>query len=152
MENQQSFFAKLTVTLTHLSRAYLSACDKMLADFGVTQAVAWPALVISRMGDGVRTGVVAAELKLEPSSVVRVIDQLINDGLVERHEDPSDRRARILFLTKKGRDLVEQIELALVSFRYEIFKDIGEGDLDVMMVVLDKLRQSVERYLESHHV
>ena len=78
--------SSLTAALTHASRAYRAAADKVAADYGLSQATGLPVLVISRFGDGgVRPGILAETLSLEASSLVRVVDHLIGSGLVERH-------------------------------------------------------------------
>ncbi len=88
---------QLTATMTHASRAYKSMADKVASEYSLSQATALPVLILGRLGqDGVRPGVLADALGLEPSSLVRVIDLLIDSGLIERREDPQDRRAKIL--------------------------------------------------------
>ena len=38
----------------------------------------------------------------------QLIDKLVQSGLIQREEDPNDRRAKLLNLTDKGRDLIQQ--------------------------------------------
>src|SRR5215470_18301274 len=38
----------------------------------------------------------------------QLVDKLVQSGLVQREEDPQDRRAKLLTLTDKGRDLIQQ--------------------------------------------
>jgi DNA-binding MarR family transcriptional regulator len=38
----------------------------------------------------------------------QLVDRLVNAGLVERSEDPEDRRGRKIALTRKGREFVEK--------------------------------------------
>ena len=38
----------------------------------------------------------------------QLIDKLVQSGLIQREEDPSDRRAKLLNLTDKGRDLIQR--------------------------------------------
>lgn len=47
----------------------------------------------------------AQRLSLSPSAASRMIDHLAGRELVLREEDPTDRRARVLSLTKKGQEL-----------------------------------------------
>jgi MarR family 2-MHQ and catechol resistance regulon transcriptional repressor len=42
-----------------------------------------------------------------PGNITAVVDQLEQEGLVERKEDPADRRRRLLHLTGRGRRLME---------------------------------------------
>jgi DNA-binding MarR family transcriptional regulator len=54
-------------------------------------------------------GGVAAELGVHASNATRVCDRLVAAGLLERHEDPVDRRYIRLELSAKGRDLVRSV-------------------------------------------
>ena len=45
-------------------------------------------------------------LEIAPSRMVALIDELEERGLVERRPNPSDRRARALYVTKEGRRLL----------------------------------------------
>jgi DNA-binding MarR family transcriptional regulator len=51
-------------------------------------------------------------MDLSPSRGSRVIDHLIAKGLLTREEDPSDRRAVVLFMTEKGSHVRERLEIA----------------------------------------
>lgn len=48
---------------------------------------------------------VAAFLRLDPSQVVALVDDLQSRGLVERRPDPADRRANVVHATDAGRAL-----------------------------------------------
>lgn len=54
-------------------------------------------------------GAVAVELGVHPSNATRTCDRLVQAGLIERGEDPQDRRLSKLVLTAKGMQLVEQV-------------------------------------------
>src|SRR4051794_11489986 len=53
-----------------------------------------------------RLGDVAAELGVTLPTASRFVDDLVRQRLVDREEDPSDRRARILTLAAKGRAFI----------------------------------------------
>lgn len=129
----------LTMTLTHVARAYKAAADKMAANFGLSHATGWPMVMIGRLGDGVRPGLVADALGLEPPSLVRIIDQLVDSGLIERHEDPSDRRAKTLRLSAQGRSCANGLEKALIPFRRQLFAGIDPADIAACMRVMGSL-------------
>ena len=132
--------SSLTAALTHSSRAYRAAADKVAADYGLSQATGLPVLVISRFGEnGVRPGILAETLSLEPSSLVRVVDHLIENGLVERHDDPQDRRAKILRLTEAGTETAKRMDQALVPFRRNLFGAFDPADVEGCLRVLSGL-------------
>lgn len=51
---------------------------------------------------------VSERFEITPAAASQLVDKLVLGGLVQREEDPSDRRAKLLNLTDKGRDLVRQ--------------------------------------------
>jgi len=124
--------SSLTAALTLSSRVYRAAADKVAADYGLSQATGLPVLVISRFGEnGVRPGVLAETLSMEPSSLVRVVDHLL-----ERHEDPNDRRAKILRLTAEGQKTAELMDSALRPFRRKLFGAFEPADVEACLRVL----------------
>jgi MarR family transcriptional regulator for hemolysin len=136
--------SSLTAALTHASRAYRAAADKVAADYGLSQATGLPVLVISRFGEnGVRPGVLAETLSMEASSLVRVVDHLIESGLLERHEDPNDRRAKILRLTSEGEKTAELMDRALRPFRRKLFGAFEPSDVEACLHVLSGLPEVI---------
>jgi MarR family transcriptional regulator for hemolysin len=135
---------QLTATLTHASRAYKSMADKVASQYSLSQATALPVLILGRLGqDSVRPGVLADALGLEPSSLVRVIDLLIESGLIERHDDPQDRRAKILQLTDDGKTRAAQMEEALLPFRRSVFAGVDAADIDACLRVLTSIQARI---------
>ncbi len=116
-------------TLQTLSRAYKTAADKAVGHMGLSQAMAWPLVMIGRQGNGVRPGVLADVLAIEGASLVRQLDQLVEAGLVERREDTIDRRAKTLHLTPAGTRARARIEASLDAMRTELFEGIPDDDV-----------------------
>lgn len=42
------------------------------------------------------------------AAVSQLVEKLVQSRLIQREEDPSDRRAKLLNLTEKGRELIQQ--------------------------------------------
>ncbi len=53
--------------------------------------------------DGLRMGELARRARLSKQTMTTMIRRLEQDGLVERRPDPSDRRASLVFLTRRSR-------------------------------------------------
>ncbi len=143
MEKIDQTFMHITISLVRVARAYRAAADRLAADFNLSQASAWPVIMIGRAGNGVRPGVIAERLSLEPPSLVRIIDQLIDAGLVERREDANDRRAKLLYLTADGRKCARQLEKALIPFRRKLFHNVSKDDIAACQRVLDSLASTM---------
>ena len=54
-------------------------------------------------------GAVAAGLGVHSSNATRVVDRLVGGGLLDRSDDPTDRRNLVLELTGAGRELVDRV-------------------------------------------
>lgn len=57
-------------------------------------------------------GAVARGLGVHPSNVTRACDRLVSAGLLDRRDDPADRRNLQLQLTDEGRRLVDDVTFA----------------------------------------
>ncbi|ANN67492.1 MarR family winged helix-turn-helix transcriptional regulator [Bordetella bronchialis] len=135
--------AALTGHLLVIHRAYRAAADKALADYGLSQATAWPVIWVGRLGDGVRQGVLAEAMGVEGPSLVRVVDQLETAGLIERREDPLDRRAKTLHLTRSGHALRERVEEMLVRLRRQVFQGVDAADAEACIRVFESIKASL---------
>ncbi|MFA4914890.1 MAG: MarR family transcriptional regulator [Burkholderiaceae bacterium] len=136
--------AIFTADLIVVARAYRSVADRALADLDLSQATAWPIVMIGRLGEGVRQGAVAEALGIEGPTLVRVLDQLVASELIQRHEDPSDRRAKTLHLTPAGRALREKVETVLIDVRRQVFADIDPADIEATLRVLGTLKGTLK--------
>ena len=58
---------------------------------------------------GISQQALAGNLRILPSRLVVLIDELEERGMVERRADPADRRSYALHLTDKGRDTMKAI-------------------------------------------
>lgn len=146
---QSHIHAEIGRLVTRLGRIWRRETDQALSDHGLSDATAIPLLVLSRQGDNVRQGVLADELGIEGPSLVRLIDLLQAEGLVERREDPTDRRAKTLHLTATGEAKVEEINRVLRRVRANLLKDIGSDELAITFATLQRIEQRVSRLHEA---
>lgn len=81
--------------------------------------------IVARLfkNEGIGQSALAALLELEPMTVCRHVDRMVAAGLVERRQDPKDRRARQLFTTEKCRELMEPMR----SRAARVFEDAQDG-------------------------
>lgn len=135
--------------ITRLARIWRRESDQALSDHGLSYATAIPLLVLSRQGENVRQGVLADELGIEGPSLVRLIDLLQAEGLVARREDPTDRRAKTLHLTKAGEAKVEETNRILRRVRASLLKDIGADELAITFETLQRIERRASRLLEA---
>lgn len=136
-----------TAALFRLARSYRRVVNRALGAHGLSEAQALPVLHIARLGEGVRQGVLAEDLGVEGPSLVRILDQLCAAGLVERRDDPNDKRARGLYLTPEGRAQATDIEAVGETLRRELLSRVSDADLAATLRVLAAFDAAVEAKL-----
>ena len=67
-------------------------------------------LRVLRQADGLSQQALGEKLRVFPSRLVELLDGLEERGLVERRASPTDRRCHALYLTEKGRKMLQQID------------------------------------------
>jgi len=86
----------------------------------------------------------AQALKIPPSRVVVLVDDLERRNLLQRRADPADRRIRLLHLTPDGRAMVER--LARVAAEHDDWLSVGldEAERDQLVALLRKAAAGLE--------
>src|ERR1700739_4451414 len=113
---------ELIAQLVESSRLLRNYIDHRAKSRGTTRAQ-WIVLFRLREQEGLSQVDLADVLELQPISLVRLLDRLVQHGLVERRSDPRDRRANRLFLTPAGRQLANDLD----SLRDAIATDVLQG-------------------------
>jgi len=105
----------------------------------ITRRQAAVVLYIAR-NEGVSQTEVATWLDLEPIALVRMLDKLNEEGLVERRAHPTDRRVRTLWLTPAARSVVTRILAINKTIREEAFAGMAVHARDTVIDILDGIK------------
>jgi DNA-binding MarR family transcriptional regulator len=70
----------------------------------------------------------SASLAVPPSRIVGIVDELEHRGLLERRANPSDRRAHALWLTTRGRKLLDEVIAVSRTHEADICAGLSESD------------------------
>jgi len=82
-------------------------------------------------------------------NVTRLVDSLVDRGMVERKADPSDRRSWLVSLTPRGRELLTETRRHVVQARNELFDGFSERELRSVIAVLDRIDARTRTLLDS---
>jgi MarR family transcriptional regulator for hemolysin len=134
--------AELGLLVARLARIWRRKADQALAAHGLSEATSHPLLILSRRGKCVRQGVLAEEMGIEGPSLVRLIDLLAAEGLVERREDPTDRRAKMLHITALGEAKTAEIIRVLTRLRADLLKGVSADELATTFETLRRIELS----------
>jgi DNA-binding MarR family transcriptional regulator len=92
-----------------------------------------------------RMGSISAFLGGTLSSATSIIDRLVDRGLVERSQDPDDRRAVICGLTPQGREAIEQFWRIGRMRIVELAEQLDAAELEAVVHAMELLHKAAER-------
>jgi DNA-binding MarR family transcriptional regulator len=92
---------------------------------------------------------IAERMNLSPSRLTRIIDGLVEKEYILREIDPEDRRNMRVMLSKRGRQLVNQLNKAYVQIHSEILQDIEISQHEPLIVAMQHLLEALENWLKK---
>lgn len=129
--------------LLHLTaHDWRNALDRRLRPLGLSRAT-WLLLAIVSRSEGLSQTELASRLGLEGASVVRLIDRLEREGLIERRTG-ADRRVKTIHLCDKGAAVAAEIRKVAAALRAEVFRGVSARELEAASVVLAKVKAGLE--------
>jgi DNA-binding MarR family transcriptional regulator len=93
---------------------------------------------------------VAEGLQVSPSNASRICDRLIKAGMIDRRDDPTDRRNLVLTLTKAGQTLIDRVIAHRRNAIRRILRKIPDEQRDRLAGVLDDFATAAGEPVEVH--
>jgi len=134
---------ELVAQLVETSRLLRNHIDQRAKGRGTTRAQ-WIVLFRLRQQEGLSQVDLADVLELQPISLVRLLDRLVEHKLLERKPDPADRRANRLFLTAKGRKLVDDLDSLRDAIATDVLNDIPETAIESTLETLVEMKARIK--------
>ena len=127
-----------------VSRLIKRGFERRARQMGLPVTRQQAAVVLNIAGnEGVSQAEVAAWLDIEPIALVRMLDKLHEEGLVERRAHPTDRRIRTLWLTEAAHPVVARILAINEAIRQEAFAGLPPATRDVLIDVLSDIKHNL---------
>ena len=134
---------QLVAQLVESSRLLRNYIDQRAKTKGTTRAQ-WIVLFRLRQQEGLSQVDLADVLELQPISLVRLLDRLVEHGLLERRHDPKDRRANRLFLTPRGRELVDDLDSLRDTIATEVLQDVPDQAVEASLTTLCDIKDRLK--------
>lgn len=134
---------QLGMRLVVIARRWRQALDTGLSSQGLSDAAWAPLFHLHRLGDGVSQKALAAAAGLDGSSLVRLLDLLVEQDLVERRAHPGDRRIKQLFLTRTGHRTVTSIRKRLATLEDELLADLDADTAGLLLQAFDRIEARI---------
>ncbi|WP_251309747.1 transcriptional regulator SlyA [Halomonas sp. NCCP-2165] len=128
--------------LSRLPRLWRAILDQRLAPLGLTQT-RWVTLYhLWRLGDGQPQCDLARAIGVEAPSLVRTLDQLAEQGLVERCPCDQDRRTKRIYLTEAATPLLRQIDAVVAEARQEMLAGLSDDEVYQLDGLLARIEEN----------
>lgn len=99
---------------------------------------------LDRVPDGLKMSEISKLLKVSNGNITGIVDKLTEEGLVLRVAVPGDRRAHLVRLTKKGKEIFADHAIAHETWINDILGGLDALDVDGMNLRLDALSEALE--------
>src|SRR2546421_1795157 len=99
----------------------------------------WVLLREAANAEGASQRQLAALMRIEPPTLVRHLDKLAEDGLVERRPDPDDRRVLRVVVTPAGRQRLAQLHDVVHEVDDELRGILTKRDVEVLGRALPRI-------------
>jgi MarR family transcriptional regulator for hemolysin len=147
-ESREGLKHSLSWWLIGTGRLWRNLLDEKLKAAGQTQP-RWRVLAWAKMLPGIRQTALAERMDLANPTMVRIIDSLEEQGMIERRESAGDRRVRGIHLTDKAGPLIVKIEAEVRQVGDVLLQDVSVEELRICLDVLRRVRKRVAELAEQ---
>ena len=95
--------------------------------------------------EGMKMSELSQHLVVSNGNVTGVVDRLVSEGLAERTNLKSDRRAFLVRITDKGRALMDEMAAEHLVWINELFEDVSEPDAARAISIMLDIRHKNKR-------
>lgn len=141
MPTGQEFAAQLG----RVARRWRTQLDARVKHLGLTQA-RWATLLCLRRAGPMSQTDLAVQIGIEGPTLVRLLDALQAQGLIKRCDSETDRRVKIIHLSKSATPLIERIAAIADELTREVTEGIPPEDLATAERVLRQIGDRLERH------
>jgi DNA-binding MarR family transcriptional regulator len=129
--------ADLSYLLSHTSHVLATQMSAAFAEIGITPRAF--CLLFHAM-EAERTQIQLAELAdLDKTTMVVTIDELERDGLAERQPSPTDRRARVISVTRAGKRKLTEANAVKEQVQSDVLESLPASQRKALLGALTDL-------------
>jgi DNA-binding MarR family transcriptional regulator len=137
---------RLSFLIHDVSRMRRTAFDQLMKPLGVTRAQWWVLAHLSR-NDGMTQRQLADALDVGKASVGTFLEKLETSGLIERRDDPIDKRAKRVYMARAGHQLLKQMTQEENVFNDRILRDLSQHDRETMIRTLTCIKRALSEQI-----
>lgn len=137
-------YFRMTRAIVTVARRWRKLANERIKHLGQTMA-RWETLFLVAFTErDVTQSELARLMSVEGPTMVRTLDVLARDGLIERHQSETDARATVNHITPRGTAAIGEIMTISNRLRAEVLADIDPEDLETTLRVMHRILHKLE--------
>ena len=130
--------------LNDTARLFRRSFNARTKGSGIT-ALQWRLITYLKRHEGIRQGPLAELIEVEPNTLSRMYDRLVEAELVERRADPADRRAWRLYLTPRASDMLSGMRQMADTLNDEAMEGLDAAERQQLIALVERVRANLSR-------
>lgn len=118
--------------------------EKVLAPYDLTLEQ-FQTLKVLSLTSGMTQRQLGLAINKHPANMTRILDRLEAKSLTIRQPDPADRRAYLIYLTERGRALLDEVMVIFDKFSTGVHEGLTNEMKQVTRKVLEMMAANVEK-------
>jgi MarR family transcriptional regulator, 2-MHQ and catechol-resistance regulon repressor len=141
---------KMVAALANAHHILFSVMERAFSKSGITpQSMEVLRILYLRKEQGYLLGEIGEQLMVSPANVTGLVEGLVKKGLVDRKEQPGDRRKRLTELTPLGIEFIEKLIPVIAGFFGEVFTSLSSEDKQQLYDRLNQLSKLLRPYWDK---
>ncbi len=138
-----NLFTQLTLCVFKLSGLLSNEGDKMTKEFGITSS-RWKILgAITMSQTPLTVPQIGREMGQSRQAVQRLVDVMINDGLLTLVDNPNHKRAKYVEVTPKSEVIYQKLYQKQIPWADQCAAEFTVEELETALAVIQKVTQSL---------
>ncbi len=96
--------------------------------------------------DGMANSQLAEFLEITPATLTNKIKRMEKAGVVLRQRDPDDERVSRIYLTEKGRGLIDDLRLSMHDMESILLEGFSPSEINHLKASLEKVLKNLEKH------
>ncbi|QRV18097.1 MarR family winged helix-turn-helix transcriptional regulator [Lacrimispora saccharolytica] len=117
--------------------------EKRLNYHNITRSQ-WIALYYIKNNNMITQKQLSDKMSLKEPSVVRLVDKMEILGWVNRVNNESDKRTKLLTLTSNGQKIETEMQAIAEKFKSDVLNGLSQQDLDNFKSTLSKMLENID--------
>jgi DNA-binding MarR family transcriptional regulator len=128
----------LAAMFSRITRRLIAAEEPILAAHGLSM---WEYATLSRLArrPAQTQAALAQAIGYDKTRLIAILDNLQQQGLIERHRDPADRRAHLVKITTAGAARQAAAQAGIRAMEEDVLREISPQQRRVLIAALPQL-------------